>query len=109
MIRIVIGKIIRIGIQGVKPTAMDTVIIPSPLCGGCVMPVLTAAVTIDTLTIQASATVTLAGNAFTITNAAGIANSGKLNNSGTIILRGTETVTIDTIDSDSGTFQYCRY
>ncbi|MDO8675400.1 MAG: hypothetical protein Q7K71_04715, partial [Candidatus Omnitrophota bacterium] len=80
---------------GLVPGSTDTAVIPSAPAN---QPTLSTAVNIANLTVNASATVTLAGNNLTVTNI--------LSNSGTVTLRGTETVKIKTIDTDSGTFTY---
>ncbi len=91
---------------GIAPTAIDNALIPSAICGGCVMPVLTAPVAVDMVTIQSGASLTLDGNDLTVTDSAGAANSGTLDNDGTLILQGSETLTIDTVDQTAGTFRY---
>lgn len=91
---------------GLVPGVADKAIIPTSICGGCVMPTLSTDAGVDRLTIQASATLTLAGNNLTIANTSGLSDSGSLSNDGNLILRGDETLSIATIDSDSGTFIY---
>jgi len=91
---------------GLVPTSADEAIIPNGICGGCVYPTFTANVTVDILTVASSATVTLAGFNLTITDESNLTLSGILSNEGVIIAQGTETLTFDTTDTNSGTFRF---
>ena len=88
---------------GLVPIAGDTAIIPN---GGSItyQPVLTSPVTVGTLTINSGSTLTLNGNNLTVNTASG--GAGILTNNGTIKLNGSETVTITTVNTNAGTFEY---
>ncbi len=83
--------------KGLVPSLIDTVTIAN---AGSQPATLATNVTVYDLTIQAGATVSLAGKNLTVTNALDNAATG------TVTLRGTETVEIKTIDSNSGKFIY---
>ncbi len=78
---------------GYVPNATDTVIIPT----AANEPVLDTARTVAGMTIQAAATLTLAGQNF--------ADTGTFSNLGTVVLQGNETVSV-TRDTGHGTFEY---
>ncbi|MCA9400241.1 MAG: DUF11 domain-containing protein [Candidatus Omnitrophica bacterium] len=87
---------------GFVPGTGDSVIIPDTSGGSNRYPSLTAiagaGVSIVNMTVSSGATLTLAGKNFTMT--------GQLDNEGNVILYGSETVAIDTPDTDSGTFTF---
>ncbi len=79
---------------GFVPGSTDSVIIPSV----ATQPVLATNVTVLNLTLQASATLDLNGKNMTV--------SGTLDNSGNVRLFGSESVSINVPDTNSGTFTY---
>ncbi len=87
---------------GVVPGSADTAIIPDVTGGGDLQPIvnlnLTGADALTDLTIQSGATMDL--DTFDLTV------SDELDNEGTLILSGGQTVSIDKIDVDSGTFRF---
>ena len=84
---------------GFVPNSTDSVIIPTSLSNYPDLTTLAGAgITVDDMTIQSGATVTLNQKNLTITDT--------LFNEGTIILDGNETVAIGTPDTDSGTFRF---
>ncbi len=89
---------------GIIPLPNDNVVVTN---GATVdfQPVLSSDVTVGELTLFVpSATLHLAGFNMTVHNT--ITSSGTLSNEGVIFLRGTERVSIDTPDTDSGMFVY---
>ncbi|MCD4780564.1 MAG: DUF11 domain-containing protein [Candidatus Omnitrophica bacterium] len=79
---------------GIVPTTDDTAVIADV----SEEPLLTAAASVDNLTLLSAATVTLSGYDMTVAN--------MLSNEGTIYARGDETVNINTMDTDSGDYVY---
>lgn len=90
---------------GLVPSSIDSVVIPDVTGSAGVQPILTAAVTVNNLTVQANTT--LASTAATLSlNGSNLTVNGTLSNLGNIHQIGTETVTIATVDQDSGTFTF---
>jgi len=85
---------------GIVPIAGDTAIIANAPN----QPILTTPVTVGALTINSGSTVTLNGNNLTVNTTSG--GSGTLTNNGTLILNGSETVAITTVNTNAGTFEY---
>lgn len=83
---------------GLVPTSLDTAVIADTSGGSTNQPILAVDTTVTNLTVQANATLTLNGQDLTVTDT--------LLNDGTVTARGDETIEIQTIDPDSGTFIY---
>lgn len=105
---------------GVVPTSTDTAVIPDVTGGGGVQPILNVDVVVANLTLQTAATVNQNGRDLTVTGTLSIASTAAftvggstaatdlivntLDNNGNINFTGNESLTITTIDIDSGTF-----
>ncbi|MBI4353080.1 MAG: VCBS repeat-containing protein, partial [Candidatus Omnitrophica bacterium] len=79
---------------GTVPASGDSVTIPDVVND----PILDTARTVSEITLAIGANLTLSGQNFTIT--------GQLNNGGTLRLYGSETVSLNLNDTDSGTWEY---